>query len=123
MLVVRCLCKCAVLVSIQQTEYNSALRVFLALANCVGMAAPVPFTIDIPEEALKDLRERLLRARLPEPLEGVGWKYGTEFNYLKVRKLESKRAMLHHFVRTRVFGVQDTREIRLIWMTRAFACK
>ena len=43
----------------------------------------MPFKIHIPDEALKDLRERLLRARLPEPLEGVGWSYGTEYKYLK----------------------------------------
>ena len=74
------------------TEYTSALRVFYSSAIRFGMAAPVPFKIDIPEEALKDLRERLLRARLPEPLEGVGWKYGTEYNYLKVRKAARKQA-------------------------------
>lgn len=85
---------------------------------CLGMAAPVPFKIDIPEEALKDLRERLLRARLPEPLEGVGWKYGTEYNYLKVRKpldvLERKRAMLHQFVACEYSDVQHTREVCLV---------
>ena len=80
----------------QSTEYKSALRVLQPSANRFVMAAPVPFTIDIPEEALKDLRERLLRARLPEPLEGVGWKYGTEYNYLKVRRAARKQAWLKH---------------------------
>ncbi|KAK9833283.1 hypothetical protein WJX81_002954 [Elliptochloris bilobata] len=47
------------------------------------MSAPIPFTIDIPEAALQDLRERLLKSRLPEPLEDVGWSYGTEYEYLK----------------------------------------
>jgi len=27
---------------------------------------------------------RLRNARIPEPLEGVGWSYGTDYEYLKV---------------------------------------
>ena len=37
-----------------------------------------PFTIEVPQEVLDDLDARLARARLPDPIEGVGWGYGTD---------------------------------------------
>ena len=42
-----------------------------------------PFKIEISEEVLKDLRERLERTRFPDQLEDVGWSYGTDLSYLK----------------------------------------
>ncbi|AKJ96571.1 multidrug MFS transporter [Pseudomonas chlororaphis] len=42
-----------------------------------------PFSIDIPEDALADLRHRLLNARLPEPLAGQGWTEGMDINVLR----------------------------------------
>ncbi len=42
-----------------------------------------PFTIDIPEKILVDLRERLMRARLPDEPEGVGWQLGMNQAYLQ----------------------------------------
>jgi len=41
-----------------------------------------PFTVDIPEADLVDLRERLARTRLSEQLPDAGWDYGTERGYL-----------------------------------------
>lgn len=41
-----------------------------------------PFHIAISDEVLKDLRERLLRARVPEGIPEYGWKQGTEPGYL-----------------------------------------
>ena len=41
-----------------------------------------PFTIDIPDAVLTDLRERLTRARLPDEPEGVGWQLGMNQAYL-----------------------------------------
>ncbi len=41
------------------------------------------FRIDIPDEALEDLRQRLARTRFPDQLAGAGWDYGTELSYLK----------------------------------------
>ena len=35
-----------------------------------------PFTIDIPEDVLTDLRDRLSRTRLPEQSPGTGWEQG-----------------------------------------------
>jgi pimeloyl-ACP methyl ester carboxylesterase len=46
-------------------------------------AAIVPFTIHVPDAVLADLKERLVRARPPEELDGSGWTYGTNLAYLK----------------------------------------
>ena len=42
-----------------------------------------PFRISVPGEVLAELRERLRLTRWPNQLEGAGWEYGTELNYLK----------------------------------------
>lgn len=42
-----------------------------------------PFTIDVPDEVLVDLRERLARTRLPDDLPGTAWDYGTDREYLE----------------------------------------
>ena len=42
-----------------------------------------PFTIRVPEATLVDLKTRLARARLPEPLAGPGWDLGTDVAYLR----------------------------------------
>lgn len=41
-----------------------------------------PFRIDVPDAQLEDLRERLQRTRLPEPLPGDGWDTGVPTSYL-----------------------------------------
>jgi len=42
-----------------------------------------PFRIRIPEEELRDLRERLGRTRWPDDLPGTGWSRGVPIVYLK----------------------------------------
>ena len=42
-----------------------------------------PFTIDVPQADLDDLRERLARVRWPDELPGVGWSYGVPRDYLR----------------------------------------
>ena len=42
-----------------------------------------PFTIDIPDADLVDLRERLARTRFSQQLPDAGWDYGTERGYLE----------------------------------------
>ncbi len=42
-----------------------------------------PFTINIPQATLEDLRERLAHTRWPDEVEGAGWDYGTNVGYLK----------------------------------------
>jgi microsomal epoxide hydrolase len=41
------------------------------------------FTIDIPQATLDDVQERLGRTRWPNEIEGAGWDYGTNLDYLK----------------------------------------
>lgn len=41
-----------------------------------------PFEIDIPSAVLDDLDARLSRTRLPDQLDGVGWDYGVDPDYL-----------------------------------------
>jgi hypothetical protein len=42
-----------------------------------------PYRIDVPRPVLDDLRERLARARWPDPVEGAGWDNGTNLDYLR----------------------------------------
>jgi microsomal epoxide hydrolase len=42
-----------------------------------------PFTIAIPQSTLDDLHKRLARTRWPDEVEGAGWSYGTNLDYLK----------------------------------------
>ena len=42
-----------------------------------------PFTIDIPEADIADLRTRLARTRWPDEITGTGWDYGVDLNYMK----------------------------------------
>jgi len=41
------------------------------------------FKIAIPQATLDDLRERLARTRWPDEVEGAGWEYGTNLQYMK----------------------------------------
>ena len=68
-----------------------AIAVALAGATLAGAGAEQaepdptairPFTIDVPDAVLGDLRERLARTRLPDQLEDVGWDYGAELGYV-----------------------------------------
>ena len=42
-----------------------------------------PFTINVPQAVLDDLRDRLARTRWPDEPEGAGWAYGTNLGYMK----------------------------------------
>ncbi len=42
-----------------------------------------PFTIDVPDSVLADLRERLARARMPDEPEDIGWQLGMNQAYLR----------------------------------------
>jgi pimeloyl-ACP methyl ester carboxylesterase len=41
-----------------------------------------PFTIDVSDETLADLKQRLLKTRWPDEI-GQDWQYGTDLNYIK----------------------------------------
>lgn len=42
-----------------------------------------PFKINVPEVQLLDLKERLAQTRWPDEVEGAGWDYGTNLDYMK----------------------------------------
>ena len=42
-----------------------------------------PFTVDVPQATLDDLRARLARTRWPDEVEGAGWDYGASLPYLQ----------------------------------------
>lgn len=44
---------------------------------------PRPFTIDIPQADLDDLRSRLAATRWPEPIPGAGREYGADVHYVR----------------------------------------
>ena len=44
---------------------------------------PRPFTIDVPDATLDDLRARLARTRWPESIADAGWAYGADVAYLR----------------------------------------
>ncbi len=44
---------------------------------------PKPFTIDVPQDVLDDLHERLARTRWPDEVDGAGWDYGTNLSFLQ----------------------------------------
>ena len=73
------------------------------------------FTINIPDETLKDLKERLLKVRLPDDFNNDDWEYGFNTSYLRTlidywievhdwRKHEAEMNLLSHF-RTTIEGV------------------
>ncbi len=43
---------------------------------------PVPFSLQVPDAAIADLRERLARTRLPDQAPGEPWAYGTDVTWL-----------------------------------------
>jgi len=49
----------------------------------MALKEPIPFRANISESVLDDLRDRLDRARFPDQLDGAGWTYGTERDYLQ----------------------------------------
>ena len=73
-------CRCA-----PQSRSRFVRRSDEASHDSVGaMALTIePFTIDIPEADLVDLRERLARTRFSQQLPDAGWDYGTERGYLE----------------------------------------
>ncbi len=42
-----------------------------------------PFRIDIPQQDIDDLHDRLDRTRWPDELPGTGWAYGVPADYLR----------------------------------------
>src|SRR5205814_38951 len=47
------------------------------------MTSPRPFRINVPEAALQDLRDRLVRTRWPDPAPGGAWDQGADLGYMR----------------------------------------
>jgi microsomal epoxide hydrolase len=47
------------------------------------MAKVEPFSIEVPEEVLTDLKARLERTRFPDEVSDTAWEYGTNLAYLR----------------------------------------
>ena len=67
-----------------------------------------PFSIDIPDAVLDDLRQRLAHTRWPGELPGAAWDYGTNLAYIQQlvdywqtrfdwRAQEKRLNALHHY--------------------------
>ena len=48
-----------------------------------GAAEPRPFRVDVPDQVLTDLHERLDRVRWADQIPGSTWEYGTDSTYLR----------------------------------------
>lgn len=70
-----------------------------------------PFTIHVSDDVLTDLRARLERTRWPDENPGGGWRYGSDFQYMKSlvsywletydwRRQEARLNRFSHFVTT-----------------------
>ena len=44
---------------------------------------PRPYRLDVPDDVLDDLRERLARTRWPDEIPGSGWRYGTDLAFMR----------------------------------------
>ena len=55
----------------------------LRAQQAAGDAAVVPFTIEVPEAVLTDLRARLEATRFPDEIDDADWDYGTPLAYLR----------------------------------------
>ena len=59
-------------------------RGFTSSAETVADSDAIrPFTIDVADEVLTDLRDRLARTRLPDQIPGTSWDYGANREYME----------------------------------------
>jgi pimeloyl-ACP methyl ester carboxylesterase len=63
----------------------TACAVLAAGAARAQSATPpvTPYTINVPDDVLRDLKERLARTRLPGEIENSGWDYGANLAYVR----------------------------------------
>ena len=66
-----------------------------------------PFTIDIPQADLDDLRDRLGRTRWPGELPGVGWERGVPVDFLKASRAWPEEQWADTEERLRTRGLLD----------------
>jgi epoxide hydrolase len=62
----------------------SFMLLILSVEGLLGEDRSIrPFEIHVQDRILDDLRERLDRTRFPDQIEGTGWSYGTDLNYMR----------------------------------------
>ena len=73
-----------------QLHFAFPLHILALLALMPGPAMPaenemaiVPFQVEIPQQDLDDLQDRLANTRLPDQIPDTSWEYGTERGYLE----------------------------------------
>ena len=73
-----------------QLHFAFPLHILGLLALMPGPAMPaenemaiVPFQVEIPQQDLDDLQDRLANTRLPDQIPDTSWEYGTERGYLE----------------------------------------
>ncbi len=73
-----------------QLHFAFPLHILALLALMPGPAMPaenemaiVPFQVEIPQQDLDDLQDRLANTRLPDQIPNTSWEYGTERGYLE----------------------------------------
>ena len=49
----------------------------------IGAMPPRPFSINVPDAVLTDLKQRLANTRWPDPIPGTGWDYGADIPYIQ----------------------------------------
>ncbi|MDF2760573.1 MAG: epoxide hydrolase 1, partial [Thermomicrobiales bacterium] len=55
----------------------------MAHIDSTATTAVRPFRVEIPDDAVDDLHDRLARTRWPDQLPGTGWSRGVPLDYLK----------------------------------------
>ena len=95
--------------------FKAAIVLTLLTFPITGVSQTHPFTIQIEDSIHKDLEVRLSRTRLPDQLEGSGWDYGSDHQYMEElleywrnqynwRKHEAQLNELDHF-KTKIQGI------------------
>src|SRR5260370_35084997 len=65
------------------TDLRSPHNLVCVTAPKENQMSAQPFTIQIDDDVLSDLQQRLQRPRWPDEIPGTGWDYGTNLDYLK----------------------------------------
>ena len=54
---------------------------------------PKPFTLEVPEADIEDLKTRLTHTRFPDQAPDAPWAYGTDLGYMRDRLIPWWRAI------------------------------
>jgi microsomal epoxide hydrolase len=77
-----------------------------------SIAEPEPFRLDVADDVLDDLRERLARTRWPDEIPGSGWRYGSSLAFMR-RLTEHWRTGFDWRAQEAAFNAFDQFRVRL----------